>query len=59
MHSARLGADDFRNMLAKKEVAATKGSISSYADDGVILADGTKVDADIVVYGTGFKALHR
>ena len=46
---------DFRNMLKKKEVAAVKGSITSYDETSVTLADGTKMDVDVVVYGTGFK----
>ena len=45
---------DFRNMLKKKEVAAVKGSITSYDETSVTLADGTKMDVDVVVYGTGF-----
>ena len=46
---------DFRNMLNKKQVAAVKGSITSYDETSVTLADGTKMDVDVVVYGTGFK----
>ena len=46
---------DFRNMLKKKEVAAVKGPITSYDETSVTLADGTKMDVDVVVYGTGFK----
>lgn len=46
---------DFRDMLKKKQLAAVKGSISSFDESSVTLADGTKMDADIVVYGTGFK----
>ena len=42
---------DFRNMLNKKQVAAVKGSITSYDETGVTLADGTKMDdVDVVVY---------
>ena len=45
---------DFRDMLKRKQLRAIKGSISSFDEHGVTLEDGTRLDADIVVYGTGF-----
>lgn len=45
---------NFRDMLKRKELQAIKGSISSFDEHGVTLEDGTRLDADIVVYGTGF-----
>merc|ERR1712178_592004 len=45
---------EFRGMLQSNKVKAVKGSIDKYTKDGVILTDGTKVQADLVVYGTGF-----
>ena len=45
---------NYRDMLKRKELQAIKGSISSFDEHGVTLEDGTRLDADIVVYGTGF-----
>ena len=45
---------DFRDMLKRKQLHAIKGSIASFDEHGVTLEDGTRLDADIVVYGTGF-----
>jgi len=44
----------FRDMLRAGQVEACKGSIASFTEDGVVLADGSVMDADIVVFGTGF-----
>ena len=30
------------------------GSIDRFVEDGVILKDGSKLEADMVVFGTGF-----
>merc|ERR1712224_238812 len=32
-----------------------KGSIDHFTKDGVVLVDGTEIQADVVIYGTGFK----
>merc|ERR1711972_1121374 len=45
---------EFRDMLRKGEVGALKGGISRFTASGVELTDGTALDADIVVFGTGF-----
>merc|ERR550514_952554 len=47
---------EFRNMRRKKgtNLHHQKGAIDHYTEDGVVLKDGTKIEADIVVYGTGF-----
>merc|ERR1712151_168048 len=45
---------EFRNMLREGHVHSMKGSIDHFVEDGVVLADGTQIAADVVIYGTGF-----
>jgi len=45
---------EFRNMLREGHVHSMKGSIDHFVEDGVVLADGTHLQADVVIYGTGF-----
>lgn len=45
---------EFRDQLKAKKVMAIKGSIDGYRGKGVKLQDGTDLEADLVVYGTGF-----
>eukprot|EP00440_Ansanella_granifera_P072050 gb/GFBE01078189.1/.p1 GENE.gb/GFBE01078189.1/~~gb/GFBE01078189.1/.p1 ORF type:complete len:626 (+),score=157.37 gb/GFBE01078189.1/:1-1878(+) len=48
---------EFRDMLASGKVKLILGSIDKFREDGtgVVLNDGTELDCDLVVYGTGFK----
>lgn len=45
---------EYRDLLRKGEVHGIKGSIDHFVEDGVVLADGTQLQADVVIYGTGF-----
>jgi dimethylaniline monooxygenase (N-oxide forming) len=45
---------EFRDMLRAGEVSAQKGSIARFTETGVVLADGSEVQADMVIFGTGF-----
>jgi len=45
---------EFRDMLCEGHVESMKGSIDHFVEDGVVLADGTHLQADVVIYGTGF-----
>jgi len=45
---------EFRDMLSKNQVSAVKGSIDKFTEKGVVLTDGTEMEADIVIYATGF-----
>jgi len=45
---------EFRDMLKKGEVDAKKGSLEKMTEKSVILQDGTEIEADVVVFGTGF-----
>merc|ERR1711988_243691 len=45
---------EFRDMILTGQVAACKGSITCFTESGVVLADGSKQEADVVVFGTGF-----
>jgi len=45
---------EFRDMLKSGQVSAKKGSLQRFTKNGVTLQDGTKLEADIVVFGTGF-----
>jgi len=46
---------DFRDHLRAGKVKAKKGSIAGFTKTGVVLTDGTKMQADVIVFGTGFK----
>merc|ERR1711904_126334 len=45
---------DFRDMLRAGQVNARKGSIASFNEHGITLADGSMEEVDVVVFGTGF-----
>merc|ERR1711988_823953 len=45
---------EFRDMILAGQVTARKGSITCFTESGVVLADGSKQEADVVVFGTGF-----
>merc|ERR1711877_36908 len=45
---------EFRDMLRAGKVGAQKGAISHFTETGVVLADGTEREVDMVVFGTGF-----
>merc|ERR1712066_199329 len=42
-------------MLHAGRVQGMKGSIQHFTEDGVVLADGRELQADVVIYGTGFR----
>jgi len=46
---------EFRDMLRAGRVSKQKGAISSFTSTELRLADGTDMEADIVVFATGFK----
>jgi len=46
---------DYRDALKAGTVTDKKGSIERYTETGVVLTDGTEMEADMVVFGTGFK----
>jgi len=45
---------DFRDKVKAKQVNAVKGTIARFTKSGVVLSDGTEMQADVVVFGTGF-----
>jgi len=45
---------ELRDRLRRGAVAAAKGAIARYTPRGVRLASGDELEADVVVYGTGF-----
>lgn len=45
---------EFRDFLKTGQVKAVKASIETYTETGVKLNNDTELDADLVVYGTGF-----
>jgi dimethylaniline monooxygenase (N-oxide forming) len=46
---------EFRDMVRSGKLQAIRGSIDKYTETGVLLTDGKELDADLVLYGTGFK----
>merc|ERR1712151_986950 len=45
---------EFRDKVRAQQVNAQKGTIARFTKSGVILSDGTEMQADVVVFGTGF-----
>lgn len=45
---------DFRNMLREGKIKRFIGTIDRFTKNGVVLSDGKEIDADMVIYGTGF-----
>merc|ERR1711972_754901 len=45
---------EFRDMCRRGQIKYTLGAISRFEEDGVVLKDGSKLEADLVIYGTGF-----
>merc|ERR1712217_217456 len=46
---------EFRDHVRAGKVNAVKGSIARFTKTGVVLTDGTEMEADVIVFGTGFK----
>lgn len=45
---------EFRDVLASGDVNAMKGSMRKFTESGLVLQDGRQLEADLVVFGTGF-----
>lgn len=45
---------DFRDMIKKEKVNAKLGSVEKFTETGVVLQDGTELEADMVIFATGF-----
>jgi len=45
---------EFRDMLKDGQIKHVQGSIDKFTETGVVLTDGTQLEADLVIYGTGF-----
>merc|ERR1711972_127324 len=45
---------EFRDMLNAGQVHAQKGAIAHFTETGVVLANGSAMEVDMVVFGTGF-----
>merc|ERR1719238_827978 len=45
---------EYRDMLRSKKVKAVRGAIHEFKENSVVLVDGTELEADLVLYGTGF-----
>jgi len=46
---------EYRNMLKAGQVQGILGSIAHFVEDGIVLTDGSEIQADVVIYGTGFR----
>ena len=45
---------EFRDMVNAGKIQVISGAIDKFTQTGVVLVDGSELDADLVVYGTGF-----
>merc|ERR1712190_143310 len=45
---------EFRDLHRAGKVGAQKGAIARFTEKGVVLTDGSEMDVDMVVFGTGF-----
>jgi putative flavoprotein involved in K+ transport len=50
-----VGAAD---LVANGDVALTRGQVDHLSEDAVVLEDGTKLPADLVVYATGYQSMN-
>jgi dimethylaniline monooxygenase (N-oxide forming) len=46
---------EFRDMLKSGKCKHVISSIDCFKENSVVLVDGTEIEADLVIYGTGFK----
>ena len=46
---------DFRDALFASKIDYTIGEIDRYTENGVILEDGSELQADLIVFATGYK----
>ncbi len=53
--SIGLTSDNFYERAASGEIQLEKGEISRFEADGVRLTNGKKIEADVVVFATGFR----
>jgi putative flavoprotein involved in K+ transport len=44
-------------LIIAGEIPITHGEIAEIAEDGLIMADGTKLPADVIVYATGYRPM--
>ena len=49
-----LQSDDWYPTLAREDVSVVDGRVTAVRPDGVTLDDGTELDCDVILYGTGF-----
>jgi cation diffusion facilitator CzcD-associated flavoprotein CzcO len=47
-------SNDFYPALARPNVSLESGGIAAIRPDGLVTADGRNIDADVIIYGTGF-----
>ncbi|OMJ81893.1 hypothetical protein SteCoe_17531 [Stentor coeruleus] len=52
---ARAADDEYYNAIAEGKIALHKGQVVEAYEHGVVLADGTKLEADVIALGTGFQ----
>ena len=46
---------DYRDALKAGTVKDKMGAVDRFTEKGIVLKDGTEMEADMVVFGTGFK----
>jgi len=45
-------------LIIDGKIKLANGQVSEVVEDGVVLADGTKLDADVIVYATGYGSMN-
>merc|ERR1712070_979405 len=50
---------EFRDMLKSGEVSYRKGRAAKFIPSGIELTDGTQIEADMVIFGTGFTKCYK
>lgn len=53
--SLSLASNGFYDRVADGSLRTARGEVARFVDGGVKLADGTRIDAELVVFGTGFR----
>ena len=47
---------DYLSAISSKKITAVQGTVESFYENGVVLSDGSRIEAEVVVLGTGYVA---
>lgn len=48
--------DDYTSAISSKQIKCIQGDVSHFSENGVVLADGREIEAEVVLLGTGYSS---